>query len=181
MLSVGQWPNKPFAWLLLFLGCSGLLAAALYFQMVLGLEPCVKCVYQRMAVVGIGLAAIVGLFGSGFWLTRWAALIGWLYSSYQGLLIAYDHWDLQTSKNAFFAMCESAPNFPGWAPLHEWMPGLFAAPGLCGDIDWQWLGLGMPGWMTVIFAGFLLIGIIVAVCHIIASFKKKDGLVLYHK
>ena len=166
MLSVGQWPNKPFAWLLLFLGCSGLLAAALYFQMVLGLEPCVKCVYQRMAVVGIGLAAIVGLFGSGFWLTRWAALIGWLYSSYQGLLIAYDHWDLQTSKNAFFAVCESAPNFPGWAPLHEWMPGLFAAPGL---------------WMTVIFAGFLLIGIIVAVCHIIASFKKKDGLVLYHK
>ena len=64
MLSIGQWPTKPFAWLLLFLGCAVLLGAALYFQAVLGLEPCVKCVYQRMAVVGIALSAIIELIGS---------------------------------------------------------------------------------------------------------------------
>lgn len=181
MLSVGQWPNKPLAWLLLFLGASALLAAALYFQLVLQLEPCVKCVYQRTAVIGIAVAAVVGLLGSGFWLTRWAALIGWLYAAYQGFLVAYDHWDLQHSKNAFFAVCESAPNFPEWAPLHHWLPTVFAAPGLCGDIDWQWLGLGMPGWMMTIFAGLLLIGVLVTLCHLFSSSKKKDGLVLYHK
>ena len=181
MLSIGQWPTKPFAWLLLFLGGAALLGAALYFQAVLGLEPCVKCVYQRMAVVGIALSAIVGLIGSGFALLRWAGLLGWLYSSFEGLRIAYDHWDLQTSKNAFFAVCESAPDFPEWAPLHEWLPGLFAAPGLCGDIDWQWFGMGMPGWMTFIFGGLLVIAVIVTIAHFISLFKKRDGLVLYHK
>ncbi|HAD47964.1 MAG: disulfide bond formation protein DsbB [Idiomarina sp.] len=166
MTAISQWPTRQTPWLLLFLGSTLLFILALYFQHAMALEPCVKCVYQRVAVVGVMLSALVGGFGCKFWLTRWLGIVGWGYSSFEGLRVAYDHWDLQTSKNAFFAVCESAPNFPDWAPLHQWLPGFFAAPGLCGDIDWEFLGIGMPGWMTFIFGGFLLIAVIVALLHL---------------
>lgn len=167
MSSFAQWPARQTPWLLLFLGSMLLFIIALYFQYSMGLEPCVKCVYQRVAILGIALFAVVGLVGYRFIITRWLALLGWGYAAFEGLRVAYDHWDLQTSKNAFFAVCESAPNFPAWAPLHEWLPGLFAAPGLCGDIDWSFAGLGMPGWMTFIFAGFLLAAIMMALLHLL--------------
>ncbi|AVJ56423.1 disulfide bond formation protein DsbB [Idiomarina sp. OT37-5b] len=167
MTPLAQWPARQTPWLLLFLGTMLLFVIALYFQHGMGLEPCVKCVYQRAAVLGIALAALVGGLGYKFWLTRWLGLLGWGYAAFEGLRIAYDHWDLQTSKNAFFAVCESAPNFPAWLPLHEWIPGFFAAPGLCGDIDWAFLGMGMPGWMTFIFAGLLSLAVIVALLHLI--------------
>lgn len=166
MTPISRWPTRQLPWLLLFMGSTLLYVFALYFQYEMGLEPCVKCVYQRTAVIGIMLAAIIGLFGCRFWPLRWAALIGWIYAAYEGLLVAYDHWDLQTSKNAFFAVCESHPNFPDWLPLHQWLPSLFAAPGLCGDIDWEFMGLGMPGWMTLIFGALLALAILVTVLHL---------------
>lgn len=159
--------KRPLPWLLLLIGAAVLYVLALYFQYGMGLEPCVKCIYQRTAVLGIMAAGFVGVLGYGVWPTRWAALALWLYSSVQGFIVAYDHWDLQTSKNAFFAVCESHPNFPQWLPLHEWLPGLFAAPGLCGDIDWQFLGLGMPGWMMVIFAAFTVLAGAVCVSQLL--------------
>lgn len=171
MTPISQWPSRQTPWLLLFLGSVLLFIIALYFQHVMGLEPCVKCVYQRVAVIGIALSAVVGGLGYKFWLTRWLAMIGWGFSAFAGLRVAYDHWDLQRSKNAFFAVCESAPNFPAWAPLHEWLPGLFAAPGLCGDIDWVFLGLGMPAWMTIIFAGLFVLALLVAALHLFKSLR----------
>ena len=160
------WPSQRNAWLALFLISLSLLAVAAYFQYGLGLEPCVKCVYQRMAVIGIAVFSLLGYLASSNPLIRLTALAGVLYSAIEGLLIAYDHWDLQTSKNAFFAVCESAPNFPTWAPLHEWLPSYFAAPGLCGDIDWSFLGATMPAWMTFIFAGVTLVVTAAGISHI---------------
>ncbi|MGM0480417.1 MAG: disulfide bond formation protein DsbB [Pseudomonadota bacterium] len=169
MTPIARWPLKQLPWTLLFLGSALLFVIAIYFQYAMGLEPCVKCVYQRAAVAGIAIAAAVGGLGRTYWLTRWLGLLGWGYASLHGLLIAYDHWDLQTSKNAFFAVCENQPGFPAWLPLHEWIPAFFAAPGLCGDIDWQLFGVGMPGWMTFIFASFFVIAVIVSCLHLLRS------------
>lgn len=171
MTSLSQWPARQTPWVLLFLAAGLLFILALYFQHAMALEPCVKCVYQRVAVIGVILSALVGGLGYKFWLTRWLGLAGWIYSSFEGLRIAYDHWDLQTSKNAFFAVCESEPNFPSWAPLHDWLPDLFAAPGLCGDIDWEFLGIGMPGWMSLIFGGFLVVAVLVTLLHAVKGRK----------
>lgn len=166
MTSIARWPLQQLPWTLLFLGSTLLFVGALYFQYAMDLEPCVKCVYQRAAVAAIAVAAVIGGLGRNYWVTRWLGLLGWAYASFQGLLVAYDHWDLQTSKNAFFAVCENQPNFPAWLPLHEWLPGFFGATGLCGDIDWEFLGMGMPGWMTFIFAGFFIVAVLVSLLHL---------------
>ena len=63
------------------------------------------------------------------------------------------------------------PNFPSWAPLHEWLPRIFAATGDCGDIDWQFLDMSMPQWMIVIFAIYTGLLTIVLVSRLLIAKK----------
>ncbi len=55
-----HWSQSRFSWLLLALTAIGLEGAALYFQYGMELMPCVMCVYQRIAVLGILVAALIG-------------------------------------------------------------------------------------------------------------------------
>jgi protein dithiol:quinone oxidoreductase len=139
------------AWALLLFSALGLEAAALYFQYSMELRPCIMCIYQRTAVFGILFSALLPLLSNNI-LTRMVAYLGWGVSAVWGMLIAYEHVEIQTAANPFFATCEIVPNFPSWAPLHEWLPSVFAATGDCGDIDWSFVGMSMPQWMLVIFA-----------------------------
>ena len=84
-MQIYLWPSQRSAWLALFIICLSLLAAAAYFQYGLGLEPCVKCVYQRMAVIGIALFALLGYLGATRPFIRLVALAGVLYSALEGL------------------------------------------------------------------------------------------------
>ncbi len=47
------------AFLALFLFCAGSIAFALYHQLYNWLMPCLLCVYQRMAIIGIGIVALL--------------------------------------------------------------------------------------------------------------------------
>ncbi|MFC6439520.1 disulfide bond formation protein DsbB [Bowmanella sp. JS7-9] len=149
--TIAEWPTHPTAWKLLFISALGLEVCALYFQYVLDLQPCIMCVYQRTAVFGVLFAALLGIFSSENTLLRLLAQALWLVSAIWGLLIAREHVAIQQDPFGFFAGCEIVPNFPSWAPLHEWLPQIFAATGDCGDIDWQFLGMSMPQWMVVVF------------------------------
>ena len=140
------------AWLVLALSALGLEIVALYFQYVMGLNPCIMCIYQRTALWGVFFAGVVGFLGNSLLVTRLLAYIIWGTSSIWGMLIAIEHVDMQTSTLSFLYVCEIVPNFPQWAPLHEWLPSLFEASGDCGDINWQFLGFSMPQVMIAVFA-----------------------------
>ncbi|MCV2885107.1 disulfide bond formation protein DsbB [Aestuariibacter sp. AA17] len=160
MNTLAHLADKKSAWLLLFASALALILTALYFQYGMGLEPCIKCIYQRTATFGICLSALLPLlYQHG--LTRTLAFIGWGISAIWGLLIAIEHVEIQTAANPFFASCEFVPNFPEFLALHEWLPGLFAATGDCGNIDWAFLGLSMPMWMIVIFSLYSLTFVVV--------------------
>ncbi len=140
------------AWQLLALSALGLEFAALFFQYVLELKPCIMCIYQRVAIWAIFFAGLVGSFANQYVLMRILAFALWGTGAIWGLLIALEHVEMQTSPMSFLFGCEFIPNFPQWAPLHEWLPALFAATGDCGDINWQFLGYSMPQWMVVVYA-----------------------------
>lgn len=144
------------AWRLLFGSAVGLEAAALFFQYNMGLNPCIMCIYQRTAMLGIVGAGLLGSFASSWSIGRLAALALWLTASVWGWRIASEHVEIQTA--TYFVMCEFVPNFPSWLPLHEWIPAFFAATGDCGNIDWQFLTLSMPQWMIIIFAFYSVLG-----------------------
>ncbi|AOT09212.1 disulfide bond formation protein DsbB [Pseudoalteromonas luteoviolacea] len=138
------------AWGLLFLSALTFEIVALYFQYVMGLEPCVMCIYQRTAMLGVLIAALIGLCGNKNYVVRLIATAGWGISAILGWLLAREHLDMQTTTDPFAFTCAFEPNFP--VPLHEWIPSFFAVTGSCSSIDWSFAGLSMPGWMEVVFA-----------------------------
>jgi len=168
---LGTFVEQRCSWLLLGLSATALVFTALYFQYGMDLQPCVKCIYQRTAMLVIALASIPAILAPKALFARLVGFTGWLGASSWGFLIAYEHDSLQNSKNAYFAVCEGAPNFPEWLPLVDWLPEFFSAPGLCGDIDWQFLGLSMPGWMTVIFGLYASASILVITLRLL-RFKR---------
>ncbi|AYF14704.1 disulfide bond formation protein DsbB [Vibrio parahaemolyticus] len=153
--SLNQFSKGRVSWLLLLLFIIFFEACALYFQHVMMLAPCVMCIYERVAMMGIGGAAIIGLIAPNNALFRWLGLIGWGLSSYKGLMLAMQHVDYQFNPSPF-ATCDLFVTFPSWAPLNQWVPWMFEAYGDCSKIVWQFLDLSMPQWLVVIFAGNLV-------------------------
>ncbi len=144
------------SWFLLFLFVVFFEACALFFQHVMVLAPCVMCIYERVAMLGIGAAAAVGLIAPKNPLIRWLGLAGWGYSAYRGLVLALQHVDYQFNPSPF-KTCDVFVTFPSWAPLNKWMPWMFEAYGDCSKIVWQFLTLSMPQWLVIIFAGNLVV------------------------
>ncbi|MFC0048266.1 disulfide bond formation protein DsbB [Rheinheimera tilapiae] len=167
--AVSRLPFKAWPWLLMSAFAGALLITALYFQYVMGLAPCIMCVYQRFAIVGILLSGLVGAFGCQYSLVRWLAYTGWLLSSGWGLKIAHDQvLEEQLVLSGGFSSCGIFPDFPTWLPLHEWIPEVFKPTGMCGEILWTLFGYSMPFWMRITFALFFIAGLVV-----IASQLKK--------
>lgn len=164
--ALSKLPEQKSAWGLLFASAFLLELTALYFQYVMGLEPCIMCIYQRTAVLGVMLAGLLVLLLNNS-ATRFIAFAGWGTSAIWGALIAKEHVDIQTAANPFFASCEIVPNFPSFAPLHEWLPSFFAATGDCGDIDWQFLSLSMPQWMMIILGLYSVVFVVVLAARLL--------------
>ncbi len=143
------------AWLALSGVAVALEVTALYFQYVMGLAPCVMCIYQRTAILGIAIAGLVGAIAPKQFICRLLGYGIWGYSAIKGLQIALEHVDIQINPSPFFS-CDFRPNFPQWLLLDEMFPAFFEANGDCANISWQFLGWSMSQWMVVVFSGFSL-------------------------
>jgi disulfide bond formation protein DsbB len=144
------WAESKSAWLSLFMSSALLIVTALYFQHIMDLQPCIKCIYQRTAVFGILVSSLMPLIWQHS-LTRLLGFIGWGVASIWGFLIAHEHVDMLFAANPFFVVCDIIPNFPAFMPLHEWLPAVFGATGDCSENSWQFLDMGMAQWMRIIF------------------------------
>lgn len=158
---LGKLSHQRAPWVLLAVIATVFEATALYFQYAMDLAPCIMCIYQRTAVLGVLFAALLGCINPQNMYLRLVALASWLVASIWGFLLAKEHIMMQTTTDPFAFVCEFEPNFPSFMPLHEWLPSFFAATGDCGNIDWQFMGLSMPGWMQVIFAVMAGVAIII--------------------
>lgn len=158
--SISRLAEKRWPWAILFFTTLVFELVAMYFQYVMELAPCVMCIYQRTAMLGILMSGLLVTVINNA-LTRWLGFIGWGVSAIWGMLIAIEHVDIQSASNPFFAACEIVPNFPSFAPLHEWIPAFFAATGTCDNIDWQFLTLSMPQWMIVMFGAYSVVFVLV--------------------
>lgn len=144
---------------------------ALFFQYGLGLAPCIMCVYQRLAILSIVTAGVIGGVGCNNIFGRTIGFALWGTSAIWGLLIAIEHVEIQENSNSLFYSCDIIPNFPTWAPLHEWIPFLFEATGDCGKISWEFLSYSMPQWMVVVFGLYSIAFVVVLLNRLIAAKK----------
>ncbi len=133
-----------------FGACVGLMAYALYAEHALGLEPCPLCVFQRIAVIVLGVVFLVAaLHDPG----RIGARV---YGGLQGVAalagagVAVQHLRVQATAGEQVAACGPDLGTTMTAfPLHEALGMVFSGSGDCAEIDWSFLGLSMPGWVLV--------------------------------
>ncbi|ROS16308.1 thiol:disulfide interchange protein DsbB [Raoultella sp. BIGb0399] len=144
---------------------------ALWFQHVMLLQPCVMCIYERCALLGIMGAGIVGAIAPKTPL-RYVALVIWLYSALRGLQLAWEHTMIQLHPSPF-QTCDFAARFPTWLPLDKWIPQMFVASGDCSVRQWEFLTLEMPQWLVGIFAAYLIVGVLVLIAQPFKP-KKRD-------
>ena len=148
-------PRLRLFWFVILLSAVGLELTALFFQYVMKLDPCVLCVYERLAVAGIALSGLLGFLAPSLRSVRLLAYVLWATAAVWGLSLAMEHTGIQLGKSDF--NCEFFANFPEWFKLDEWLPAIFNPTGYCSDIQWQFLGFTMPQWMLVVYAGYLLL------------------------
>lgn len=143
--------------LMTFLACFSLLAAAYYFEYYLYLDPCPLCIMQRIAVLMVGVVALIGFF-----ITKQAGqrivAIAMALASIFGCAVAGRHVWIQhlpadqvpTCGPGLEYMVETLP----WA---EVLSVMLRGNGNCADAQWSFLGLAMPTWVLIWFIGFILV------------------------
>ncbi|GGA77943.1 disulfide bond formation protein B [Neiella marina] len=168
MRALSQFAETRWSWLLLAVSALVLDLVALYFQHVMLLEPCVKCIHERVAMFGIMFAGIIGMLNPKSIYLRVAGYGLWLYSAIEGLRIAISHVKLQfPSDNPFIDSCGMDPEFPSWAPLDYWLPEIFMPRGMCDEVQWEFLGYTMPQWLVVCFSVYIAIWLAVVASRLI--------------
>lgn len=161
-------PTERRSWLLLALTALTLELCALYFQHVMKLEPCVMCVYERLAMFGLIFSGLLGAINPESLIIRISAFIVWAASAIWGLMLALEHAGLQMNSSPF-ATCDFLPNFPEWAPLHQWFPWLFNPTGDCTQVVWTMFDYSMPQWLVVGFTLYCLSLVIVLISSLLPN------------
>ena len=136
--------------------CAGAMAFALYLQSVQGLEPCPMCIFQRVAMIACGLFFALGLVhGPQAW-GRWVYAGGASLAALGGGGIAARHVWLQSLPPDQVPSCGPSLDYlMDIMPLAEVITTILRGDGNCAIIDWQFLGLSLPGWTLVGFAMLL--------------------------
>lgn len=139
------------------LACAAMIGAALYLQYYRYLNPCPLCMFQRYFVLQTGvLALLAAMFGSKKGEYKWQSLLVAL-SAVLGGAIAVRHTILQywppenlpSCGAGLFHMLESTP-------FGDVVISVLKGSGECAVIDWTLLGLSLPFWSAVGFAGLAM-------------------------
>lgn len=158
------------SWLLLLAASSFCLAASIFFQHVLSLNPCVMCIQERMFLIGLWFVGLSGFFFKNCIYMRGVILGGWLLASVGGLRIAVQHLLLQLNPS-IFTTCAAQVSFPASLPLHEWFPSIFMAYGACEESVWDFAGLTMVQWVVALFAINTALSLTFVIVELMASVR----------
>jgi len=151
-------PARIINWVV-FAGCAMLMAVALYFQHVQGLEPCILCITQRVMVITIGLLALVAaLHNPGSTGIRFYAGLMTV-TAVTGAAIAIRQLWLQSLPSDQVPACGPSLDYLLEVfPLTEVFQMVFLGDGNCAEVLWTLFGISIPGWTLVAFVGLIGIG-----------------------
>ena len=127
-----------------------MMAYALYAEHVLYLMPCPLCIFERVAVIALGLVFLIAAFHNpqGRGRHAYTALVALAAGS--GVGIAGWHVRLQNLPADEVPSCGPGLNYMLDAfPLADALKMVFYGSGECASIDWQLLGLSMPAWVLI--------------------------------
>ena len=137
--------------------CGVMLASALVLEHVEGLAPCPMCLMQRLWVIAVGLAALIGLAHDARWgiypmVTAVAAIIGGSFSIRQLYL--------QSLPPEEVPACGPPLEWLLDGPVSDLLSAMTQGTGDCAEVMWTFLGLSIPAWALVGFIAALVLALL---------------------
>ena len=136
--------------LLGFAVCAGLLGYAYYAQVVLHLDPCPLCIFQRMGIVALGLVFLVAAAHDpvGRFRRLYACLLA--VSALATIGVAARQLYIQSLPPGSVPACGASLDFMlKIFSLSEVLVKVLTGSGECARVTWRFLGLAMPGWVLI--------------------------------
>ena len=134
-----------------FAACAAMMGYALYAEHVLLMEPCPLCVFQRMAVIALGIVFLIAGLHHPAGTTGRRLYAGLLFAAAAvGIGVAGRHVWLQNLPPDKVPAC--GPGFDyiiDSFPLADALKLIFTGSGECATVDWSLLGLSMPAWVVI--------------------------------
>ena len=128
-----------------------LILYALYAQYFLGLEPCPLCIFQRIAVIALGLFFLfMALKPPQRRSSRILASMFLMIISSIGVGVAARHVWIQNLPSDKVPGCGPGLDFMiSNFPLSEVFEMVFSGSGECAESSWSFASLSMPAWVIV--------------------------------
>ena len=145
-------------WIALAIAGSALLAVALYYQYVLGDEPCQVCIHARLWVVAFTLIALVMLITSQHRVLRVVANIGVVVAC--AGLTERARYLYRLENGIGDGSCQFQLGMPDWFAVDQWMPWLFEVRNLCSFTPEMLFGLSMTETLMGVGAGLSLLAVL---------------------
>jgi len=133
-----------------------LLLTGLFFQYKMGLDPCPLCIMQRIAFMAIGAVCLLGLIIKFNWFHKLVSGLIFIFAGIGAGIAGRQVW-LQSLPEDQIPTC--GPGFDYMInnfPFGKALSMILTGSGECAEIQWVFLGLSIPGWSFVMFAGFML-------------------------
>ena len=154
---------NPFRWsyrlvfLVGFLICCGLLGFALFSEYHWQMYPCPLCIFQRVAVVVMGMFFLLGALFAPKGRARWIPVVGvWLGAAF-GLAVAGRHLWIQSLPADQVPSCGPPLDYMFSAfPFAKVLQLVFTGSGECAKVE-PILGLPMPAWTLFWFVMLALL------------------------
>lgn len=143
---------------LVLIVCAMVIGTALYLQCVLGLAPCILCLWQRAAFAAIGLIALAAAWHSpgSVGCRIYAGLI--LLLTLLGAGIAGAQVWLQTATpDEAIAVMAFVEQVLALLTLHDLVDQLPGHTLMCAEISWTLFGISLPEWSLLAFVALALI------------------------
>jgi disulfide bond formation protein DsbB len=131
-----------------FLACVALMAYALYAQYVLNLFPCPLCIFQRIAVISLGVIFLIAAIHNPG--TLGARIYGVLLflAAAAGIGVSARHVWIQAQPAGSVPSCGAGLDYMlDIMPLSRVISKVLSGSGECAEINWRFLGLSMPWWV----------------------------------
>jgi len=137
-----------------------MMAFALYAEHVLYLMPCPLCVFERVAVIALGLVFLAAAMQNPAETGRRVYALLVLAAAGTGVGVATRHVWMQNLPPEEVPSCGPGLDFiMSTFPLSEALSMIFTGSGDCAEIVWQFLGLSMPAWVLISLGVLAIYGI----------------------
>lgn len=125
-----------------------------------GLEPCPLCIFQRVAAAGFGLICLIALVHDPSQLTArvYAGLAGMV--ALIGAAVALRQvYIMHLPPRSVPACAPSLGTLIHMMPLHDVVVLVLRGDASCADVKGSFLGLKLPAWSAIYFAGLAVASI----------------------